>query len=177
MSLRTTAVQGAQAERTPRRTTLLSCHLDSADARPGPPITIVHMVGELDLSTRPVARGALRAGLRTATDPDGPRADRTPGALVIDVAELGFCGATGLTQLTETARAATDAGAGYALAAPDRHLQRLVALLESEYRIDTYPSLAAAVGSLRRASRAPRATCRARTARVAPPAAPRLNPA
>ncbi|MBT2207848.1 STAS domain-containing protein [Actinomadura sp. NEAU-AAG7] len=85
----------------------------SRERRPG--ATVVALRGELDMATAPALREALRIALRD------------PGALVvIDLADVTFCDASGLALLVGTRRRTEREGAAVVLAAPRPQLARLL---------------------------------------------------
>ncbi len=104
------------------------------------PVAVTRVAGELDLLTGPALAAHLAAAL-----------DRVPSHLVIDVAGVQFCGARGLALLADTARAATTAGIGYALAGTSPQLDRVIGLTWDEAPVPwpRYPSTAAAVAAIR----------------------------
>lgn len=147
------ASRAAPVVRLPAHGTSLSCRLDPPGPRPGSPITVLHLAGEIDISTRSMVDTALSAGLHAAVDRPAaiPGVGRqAPGDLVIDVADLVFCSSGGLTQLMAAACEAAKNGAGCALVAPCPLVQRMTALLPAAEQIDTYPSIPIAVRDILR---------------------------
>jgi anti-sigma B factor antagonist len=74
-----------------------------------PEAVVVAAAGDLDIGTAPVLRARARAVL-----------DDRPGALIVDLDEIGFCGSAGLQVLAELVAATGDGGVPLAVVA-DRH--------------------------------------------------------
>ncbi|MBA2322958.1 MAG: STAS domain-containing protein [Pseudonocardiales bacterium] len=81
-------------------------------------IVVLRLVGEFDLSTDPILREAL--GAVTA---------RAPAYLVIDLVEVGFCGASQLRQLADVHTGAPVNGIGFALCGLSRSQSRACAVV------------------------------------------------
>ncbi len=81
-------------------------------------IVVLRLVGEFDLSTDPILGEALDAV--TA---------RAPAYLVIDLAEVSFCGAGQLRQLADTHTGALVTGVGFALCGLSRSQSRACAVV------------------------------------------------
>ena len=114
----------------------LSCRLESLPHPPGPPLTVLCMVGELDSCTQLLAENALGAAV-----------DLAPGPLVVDLAGLRFCSAYGLALLATPT--GTTGGHAYVLAGLTPSLRRVTGLLWPADRPVRYPRAAAAVAALR----------------------------
>jgi anti-anti-sigma factor len=67
--------------------------------QPSPAVSVIHIAGEVDLLTGPLLHDHLSALLATR-----------PECLIIDLSQVSFLGATGLTALINTRRAATQQG-------------------------------------------------------------------
>ncbi len=87
------------------------------------PITTVALAGELDLATA----GSVRSCLRTALQRRPP-----PRRLVLDLAELEFLDASGVSALLTAQRAMADLGGEVVLRAPSRLVRRVVKVLDLE---------------------------------------------
>ncbi|MGW5722004.1 STAS domain-containing protein [Amycolatopsis sp. NPDC003865] len=80
-----------------------------------PGAVVVAAAGDLDLGTAPVLRARARAVL-----------DDRPGALIVDLDGIGFCGSAGLQVLAELAAATTADGVPLAVVADGYPVLRVV---------------------------------------------------
>jgi anti-anti-sigma factor len=80
--------------------------------------TVVRLVGELDITSVGVVRGAVR----------GLIIDRDCAVLVLDLAGLSFIDSSGLNLLVTIKRDVSDAGAGLLLRAPQTTVRRVLEL-------------------------------------------------
>lgn len=103
------------------------------------PMTVVHLVGELDLATA----DAVRAPLRDAVDRHSP-------ILVVDVTEVAFCGVAGLAALIECERQAHAVGTQVSVTGSRPELRRLMVLAGARDRFTLYrtPNDALAAASI-----------------------------
>ncbi|GAA3442813.1 STAS domain-containing protein [Planomonospora venezuelensis] len=83
-------------------------------AGPSAPTT-VHLSGEIDLHTRGALRERLLAVLRYSTS-----------LLVLDLSEVSFCDACGLSVLVGIQRRAREQGVTLLLSAPRPHMSRIL---------------------------------------------------
>ncbi|MFD3557971.1 STAS domain-containing protein [Streptomyces goshikiensis] len=99
--------------------------------RPAPPGTrVVALVGEVDLDTVPRLADALRQALMC---PPLPR------TLVVDCSGLEFCECSSLSELLRARRTAQAAGIAFRLAAPSRHVARLLKLTGTDTAFEILP--------------------------------------
>lgn len=82
-----------------------------------PEAVVVSAAGDLDLGSAPVLRERARAVL-----------DDRPGALIVDLEEIGFCGSAGLQVLAELLAETTDDGVPLAVVADRYPVLRAVRL-------------------------------------------------
>lgn len=99
-----------------------------------PEAVVVAAAGDLDLGSAPVLRARARAVL-----------DEGPGALIVDLDEIGFCGSAGLQVLAELAAATTAGGVPLAVVAGKYPVLRAVRLS----RLDQVVALHASVDDAR----------------------------
>ena len=97
--------------------------------RPG--IVVLAVAGELDVASAPLLRAHIGFALA-----------RQPELLILDLAGLRFCDATGLSVFAMARNAAARGGALLALAAVPRHVTRLLKLTSMNKALDVYPSVA-----------------------------------
>ncbi|MDQ2706251.1 MAG: STAS domain-containing protein [Actinomycetota bacterium] len=123
------AIQNGQSA-TVRRGMVCSWSIDTVPLAGDGDIVVLRLVGELDLSTDPLLREAL----------DAVNA-RAPAYLVIDLAEVGFCGAGQLRQLADTHTDTLVNGVGFALCGLSRSQSRACAVVWGrDYLPRCYPS-------------------------------------
>lgn len=94
---------------------------------------ILAVSGDLDVASAPLLRAHIGFAL-----------DRQPARLVLDLAGLRFCDATGLSVFVMAKNAATREDASLALAAVPRLVTRLLRMTGMNRILDVYPSVAAA---------------------------------
>lgn len=104
-------------------------------ARPVPPGAVVIAVrGEVDLCTSPLLQDSLVAHLRPPSS-----------ALVIDLSDVGFFGAAGLTVLTNARDAAMAAGIKLCVVAHSRPVLRPLTITGLDRVFDIHPDLTQAM--------------------------------
>jgi len=113
---------------------LCSCRATSLSS-PAGEIIVVHVAGEVDLFTISVLQTALTESLA-----------RGPCHLIVDLAELTFCGVRGLSLLVQAGPIAAANGTGFAVSAASRHINRVWAIVWSASELPTqHPTAATAV--------------------------------
>jgi len=137
---------------------------------------VLRIGGEIDLSTADIMAAALADALQ-----------RRPDHLLVDLAELVFCGVRGLALLVEAGNTASGQGTTYAVSAPSDLLNRVWTSGWPEGKQPTrYPTTAAGILAMAHQpdrrdrdcpTRPPTAGSRCCTSRSVPsrPAAPRLT--
>lgn len=100
-----------------------------------PGVTVLALVGELDLATI----GALKEAVTDRIQPEAH--------VVLDLAGLMFCDSTGLGAFVALHRQARSSGARFALAAPRRRIADLFTLSGIDQVISVYDSTDAALGA------------------------------
>jgi anti-sigma B factor antagonist len=98
-----------------------------------PDTVILAVSGDLDVASAPMLRAHIGFAL-----------GRQPARLVLDLAGLRFCDASGLSVFAMAQNAATREGASLALAAVPRLVTRLLRMTGMNRILDVYPSVAAA---------------------------------
>ena len=113
-----------------------SCTATAVPARAGE-VLVLRVTGEVDLLTVAVLQGALTSSLA-----------RGPCHLLVDLAELTFCNARGLSLLVQAGRTAAGQGTGYSVCAASRQADHAWTVLwpVSERPI-RYPTAAAGVAA------------------------------
>lgn len=101
---------------------------------------VAHVIGPVDLLTAPVLRLFVEDHVDTA---DG---------LVLDLTEVDFLAASGLTVLTDTDRRATRDHRAWALVASTRAVLRPLEVLGLVDELPTYPTVPTAVAAVRAAA-------------------------
>ena len=99
---------------------------------------VVAAAGDLDLGTAPVLRARTRAAL-----------DGGPGALIVDLGELAFCGSAGLQVLAELVAATAAADLPFAVVTDRRPVLRVLRLSRLDATFALHPTLAGARAWLR----------------------------
>ncbi|MBM9623901.1 STAS domain-containing protein [Streptomyces zhihengii] len=112
-------------------------HQNQAAPGPAPPQcevdhAVLHVTGELDMSTAP---SLYRRGTAALSSPDV--------ALILDLSQLSFCDSSGFNTLLRLRRRAQEAR-GLALVAPPEQVLRLLALCGDDDIIPVHPDLATA---------------------------------
>lgn len=116
-----------------------SCDTESWESAGGE-ILVVRVVGELDLATQPQARAALDDAVA-----------RTPRHLVVDLAGVTFCSVRGFALFAETGFAAADRGIAWAFSGLSGQHRRILATVGRDGPEMRYPSVAAAIMTIRAA--------------------------
>jgi anti-sigma B factor antagonist len=101
--------------------------------RPEYGVTVVEIIGELDLDSAPMLRAVL-----------GDLVDRDVTRIVLDAAALRFCDSIGLSVLLTTHRACVAIGGFLRLAAPPDFLLTLLAVVGLAEHVPAYRSVDAA---------------------------------
>lgn len=104
-----------------------------------PEAVVVAAAGDLDLGTAPVLRDRTRAVL-----------DDRPGALIVDLDGIGFCGSAGLQVLAELAARTTADGVPLAVVAGRYPVLRAVRLSRLDEAFAVHPSVDAACAWIRK---------------------------
>jgi anti-anti-sigma factor len=116
--------------------------LDDAEKRPPelrvrvrtePEAVVVAAAGDLDLGTAPLLRTRAAAAL-----------DSRPGALVVDLSGIGFCGSAGLQVIAELVAATTDAGLPFAVVADGYAVRRALEITRLDATLSLHPTVAGA---------------------------------
>jgi len=115
---------------------------DSADHRT-PPLTVrvravpeavvVAAAGDLDLGTAPVLRTRARAALAGK-----------PGALIVDLGGITFCGSAGLQVIAELVTETTAAGLPFTVVTDQRPVLRALQITRMDTTLTLHPTLAGA---------------------------------
>lgn len=118
-------------DNTPRYYTLLSAqrHLDGA--------LVLSVSGEVDLANVSSLREHLKTAIETAKN------------LVVDLRDLRYIDSSGIAVLLEARRALARDGRSIALAAAPPMVQRILTIVRLEQVIPVFPTVEAAVESLR----------------------------
>ncbi|OXM61430.1 STAS domain-containing protein [Amycolatopsis vastitatis] len=103
-----------------------------------PEAVVVAAVGDLDLGTAPVLRAQARAALG-----DGP------GALIVDLGGIAFCGSAGLQVIAELVAATAAADLPFAVVTDRRPVLRTLRLSRLDATLALHPTLAGARAWLR----------------------------
>jgi anti-anti-sigma factor len=93
---------------------------------------IVRVAGELDMATAPVLRERLRAAQAAATP---------PAALIVDLTNVSFLGATGLGLLIETHRRAVELGSPLYLVSTRHYLRRALQITGLDQTLTLQPTI------------------------------------
>src|SRR5689334_14578921 len=104
-----------------------------------PEAVVVAAAGDLDLGTAPVLRARARAVL-----------DDRPGALIVDLDEIGFCGSAGLQVLAELVAVTRAEAVPFAVVAERYPVLRAVRLTRLDDTFALHPTVDAARAWLRR---------------------------
>ncbi|MFD9890700.1 STAS domain-containing protein [Amycolatopsis sp. NPDC059027] len=99
-----------------------------------PDVVLLDVIGEVDLSTRPILDTALTAALH-----------REPEVLIVDLTEVSFLGSTGLSLLVESNLAAIVGGTDLRIASHSHTVQRLLRLTGVDRELHLYPSRSGAL--------------------------------
>lgn len=99
-------------------------------------IAVVTLAGEIDISNADQVREDLLSIL-----------NRGATLLVVDMSATTFCDSAGLNALVRAFKRATASGAGMRLVVSAPSVLRVLAITGVDHLIDTYPSVAVAMGS------------------------------
>jgi anti-anti-sigma factor len=114
-----------------------TCSTTSVSSPTGQSIVVLQVAGEVDLATVDFLATALTAVLR-----------RQPDHLIVDLAQLSFCGACGLTVLAEAGVTAAGNGTRYSVSTASRLMTHCWSRLWARDEQPTQlPTCAAAVGA------------------------------
>src|SRR5512132_4034158 len=97
-------------------------------------MVVVSVAGELDMATAPQLQDQISDLL-----------EKGLGRLVCDVAEVSFCGSTGLSVFGRAKNSTDDAGGTVRLAAPQRGVLRILEVSGLVEVLHTYPTVDEAV--------------------------------
>ncbi|GAA2852968.1 hypothetical protein GCM10010517_10740 [Streptosporangium fragile] len=111
-----------------------------------PAHTIVRLQGEIDIGTGPALRKRLRNALQRSAD-----------LLILDLSEVSFCDASGLTVLIGIQRRARQSGITLFLISPQPHMARLLSITRLDRSFMIHPTLSGALASRHRDPAAGRA--------------------
>ena len=99
-------------------------------------VAVITVAGELDMATAP-----------TLLNEVGRLVDAGQTCLIFDLAGVSFCDSTGLSIFVRARNRFAATGGQVRLAAPQRAVRRLLEVSGLLGVLDTYPSVAAALGS------------------------------
>jgi anti-sigma B factor antagonist len=99
-------------------------------------VAVVTLAGEIDISNADQVREDLLSIL-----------NRGATLLVVDMSATTFCDSAGLNALVRAFKRATASGAGMRLVVSAPSVLRVLAITGVDHLIDTYPSVAVAMGS------------------------------
>lgn len=99
--------------------------------RTEPEAVVVAAAGDLDLGTAPLLRTRARAAL-----------DNRPGALVVDLSGIAFCGSAGLQVIAELVAATRAAGLPFAVVADGYAVRRALEITRLDATLSLHPTLA-----------------------------------
>jgi anti-sigma B factor antagonist len=97
---------------------------------PGETSTVVHIVGEIDLSTRSEFQDAVRAGMDSATP-----------VVVVNLGEVAFMGSVGLQVLVQAHDEAQHAGRTVRVVDGSAIVRRIIEVTGLEQVLSVYPTL------------------------------------
>lgn len=103
---------------------------------PGETSTVVHIVGEIDLSTQSDFQDAVRAGMDSAAP-----------VVVVDLGEVAFMGSIGLRVLVQAHDEAQHAGRTVRVVDGSTVVHRIIEVTGLEQVLSVYPTLADAQSS------------------------------
>ncbi|SEC47411.1 anti-anti-sigma factor [Amycolatopsis tolypomycina] len=104
-----------------------------------PEAVVVAAAGDLDLATAPVLRARAWAAL-----------DGRPGALIVDLGAITFCGSAGLQVIAELAGETTAADLPFAVVATGRPVLRSLQVTRMDTTVALHPTVDGARAWLRR---------------------------
>lgn len=103
-----------------------------------PEAVVVAAEGDLDLGTAPVLRAGARAVLETR-----------PGALIVDLGGITFCGSAGLQVIAELVTATAEADLPFAVVADRRPVLRSLQITRMDATLALHPTLDGACAWIR----------------------------
>ncbi|WP_233223432.1 STAS domain-containing protein [Amycolatopsis sp. CA-128772] len=95
-----------------------------------PEAVVVVAAGDLDMATAPVLRREALAAV----------ADSPPG-LIVDLAEVKFCGSAGLQVLSELVTSTADGGSAFAVVATQYAVLRALQVTRLDATLSVHPSI------------------------------------
>jgi anti-anti-sigma factor len=98
--------------------------------QPNPAVVVVHLAGEIDLLAEPSLQDHLSELLVTQ-----------PDCLIIDLSQVSFMGATGLSVLVRTRHVAAQQGTILKLCSPSRCVARVLELLGLDRLFEVLPEV------------------------------------
>ncbi|MFB9683750.1 STAS domain-containing protein [Amycolatopsis plumensis] len=104
-----------------------------------PEAVVVAAAGDLDLGTAPVLRARTRAAL-----------DGEPGALIVDLGAITFCGSAGLQVIAELVAETAAADLPFAVVADGRPVLRSLQVTRLDGTLALHPTVDGACAWLRR---------------------------
>ncbi|MFC4056755.1 STAS domain-containing protein [Planomonospora corallina] len=99
-----------------------------------PPHTIIALRGEIDAASAPALRKRLRNALQRSAD-----------LLILDLAAVSFCDASGLSVLVDIRQRSGESGITLRLVAPRPHLTRLLRITGLHRGFAVHPTLSSAL--------------------------------
>ncbi|WP_410640991.1 STAS domain-containing protein [Amycolatopsis sp. lyj-346] len=103
-----------------------------------PEAVVVAAAGDLDFGTAPVLRARARSAL-----------DGRPGALIVDLGAITFCGSAGLQVIAELVAATADMALPFAVVADRRPVLRSLQLTRMDATLALHPTVDGARAWLR----------------------------
>jgi len=103
-----------------------------------PEAVVVAAAGDLDLGTAPVLRARARAAL-----------DGRPGALIVDLGAVTFCGSAGLQVIAELAGESAAADVPFAVVAAGRPVLRSLQVTRMDTTLALHPTVDGACAWIR----------------------------
>ena len=113
------------------------------EVRTEPQATVLVLTGELDHDSAPL----LRERFDEVFDAAAAQGSPSPGAVVVDCAELGFCDSTGLNVLLTARLRAEEVGVGIRLATLRGHVVRMFEITGVGGVFSIHPDLADALAA------------------------------
>ncbi|WP_410606742.1 STAS domain-containing protein [Amycolatopsis sp. lyj-109] len=103
-----------------------------------PEAVVVAAAGDLDLGTAPVLRARARSAL-----------DGRPGALIVDLGAITFCGSAGLQVIAELVAATADVEVPFAVVTGRRQVLRALQVTRMDTTLALHPTVDGACAWLR----------------------------